>query len=99
MKIKIPFNLWSQDKLLFGLKTATSRHKKYGDVGDTFEMADRTYYINLIVKLPIWFIRNELYLTEGCDTPEEFEKIWTEIYHVFKLTEEVWYHHFTKMKK
>jgi hypothetical protein len=96
MRIKIPFNLWSQDKLLHGLKSATSRYKKYGDVGDTFLMQGKVYYINLIVKLPLWFIRNELHITEGCESGEEFEKIWTEIHpeRGFRLMDEVWYHHF-----
>ena len=98
MRIKIPFNLWSQDKLLHELKKATSRYKKYGSVDDTFIMQGKCYYVNLVVKLPLWFIRNYLYESEGCKTPEEFENIWIGIHpnRGFRLGDEVWYHHFTE---
>lgn len=97
-RIKIPFNLWSQDKLNCSLKKATSRYKKYAEVGDTFLMGGRVYYINLVVKLPLWFIRNYLYESEGCKSPEEFENIWIGIHEKrgFRLKDEVWYHHFTE---
>lgn len=96
-EVKIPFNLWSQEKLLWELKKATSRYKKYAEVGDTFIMQTKEYYINLVVKLPLWFIRNYLYESEGCKTPEEFENIWIEIHpkRGFRLNDIVWYHHFT----
>lgn len=31
MRIKIPFNLWSEDRLFRKMKKATSRYKKYGE--------------------------------------------------------------------
>lgn len=96
-EVKIPFNLWSQDKLLWQLKKATSRYKKYAEVGDEFKIQTKTYYINLVEKLPLWFIRNYLYESEGCKTPEEFVKIWIEIHpkRGFRMMDKVWYHHFT----
>ena len=98
LKIEIPFNGWSQEKLLQGVKSATSRYRKYGDIGDTFIQSGKCYYINLVVKLPLWFIRNYLYETEGCKTPEEFENIWIKIHpkRGFRLDDMVWYHHFTE---
>lgn len=97
-RIKIPFNIRSEDKLLHKLKKATSRYKKYGEIGDTFIVDGQCYYINLVVKLPLWFIRNYLYESEGCNTPEEFEQIWIGIHEKrgFRLKDEVWYHHFTE---
>ena len=38
MKINIPFNRWSMERLYDGRKCATSRNKKYGVVGDWFEV-------------------------------------------------------------
>ena len=98
MRIKIPFNLWSEDRLFRKMKKATSRYKKYGVVGDTFIVNGQCYYVNLVVKLPLWFIRNYLYESEGCLTPEEFENIWIEIHKKrgMRLKDEVWYHHFTE---
>ena len=101
MEIKIPFNLWSQEKFLRRLKNATSRYKKYAEVGDTFVLQTKRYYINLVVKLPLWFIRNYLYESEGCATPEEFEDIWIDIHkrRGFRMKDMVWYHHFTEDEK
>ena len=73
MLIKIPFNNWSKERLRTGLKCATSRTKQYGKIGDTFEFDGWIYKITGVGKFPLWFIRAYLYVTEGCETPDEFE--------------------------
>ncbi len=47
MKITIPFNDWSKERLRGQLKKATSRYKKYGDVGDTFIVQGYSYELDL----------------------------------------------------
>jgi hypothetical protein len=96
MLIEIPFNKWSKDRFQLGMKHATSRTKKYGSVGDTFTLGNKTYEITLILKLPLWFIKSELYITEGCLYPEEFEEIWKSIHPIKGCDENqiVWYHYF-----
>jgi len=39
----VPFNDRSQERLLLGSKTATSRTKQYGNIGDTFQAGDKSF--------------------------------------------------------
>ena len=96
MEIEIPFNDWSKERLNLCVKTATSRTKKYGNVGDTFTVEDSKYKITLINKLPLWFIANELFETEGCKSTQEFIDVWEEIHprKGWVDEQEVYYHYF-----
>jgi len=98
-EIKIPFNDWSKDKLNKQLKNATSRYKKYGKVGDTFEVNGWKYELEIVVKLPLWFISFYLYKSEGCNSSNGFESIWEEIHprKGFLPFDEVWYHYFKEI--
>ena len=100
-KIHVPFNSWSKDKLKKGLKHATSRNKKYGNPGDTFQVEDKTYKLEMVVKLPLEFIAKELYNSEGCRDQYEFMKVWKDIHPRAGWTPDkmVWYHYFREVKK
>lgn len=97
MEIEIPFNIWSKNRISKQTKKATSRYKKYGNVGDTFIVDGFKYKLELIIKVPLWFIAEDLYRTEGANSKEEFIMIWEEIHprKGFAPFDEVWYHHFT----
>lgn len=99
MKIFIPFNEWSKERLANQTKKATSRYRKYGNVGDTFEVDDCEYQLELVIKLPLWFIAEELYLSEGAKTIKEFIDIWKDIHQRkgYRPFDEVWYHHFKEV--
>ncbi len=101
MNIEIPFNKWSKSKLAEKSKTATSRNQKYGDVGDIFEVEGVSYQLDLVVKLPLWFIAYNLYKSEGCQYPQDFIDVWIMIHRVkgFIDNQEVWYHHFKEIEK
>ena len=86
----IPFNGWSQEKILQGKKHCTSRHKKYPN-------DKRVTWIS--PKLPWWFIRTYLWKEEGADSPEELQKIINEIYHRTVPEDEGFYVHFGKFEK
>jgi len=96
MEVKIPFNAWSIGKLNLALKCATSRTKKYGNVGDTFKVDGNTFKIDLVVKLPLWFIAKFLYESEGCVSEAEFINVWNSIHprKGFDPNQVVWYHLF-----
>lgn len=98
MQIEIPFNTWSAEKIDFWGKRATSRHKQYGEIGDTFFVLDKEYKIDLIARLPLWFIAKELHKTEGCFSPTAFRRIWRACYGLeeWNGNEIVYYHHFRK---
>lgn len=95
-EIEIPFNDWSKERLRGQLKKATSRYKKYGDVGDLFTIQGYSYELELVIKVPLWFIAEDLYQSEGANSSDEFKKIWVEIHPKkgFRPFDEVWYHHF-----
>jgi len=96
VEIEIPFNKWSKDKLMKNNKWATSRNKKYGEVGDTFVVDETTYELDFVIKLPLWFIAIELFESEGCLFPNEFREVWAQIHprKGYVGHQMVWYHHF-----
>jgi len=79
-KVTIPFQPYWKEKMLNGEKTCSSRNKRYGNIKDTFEQFDTTFQITNIIKLPLNFIALNLYKREGCDSPEEFKKVWIELH-------------------
>src|SRR4030066_1790424 len=71
----VPFNDWSQERLLLGSKTATSRTKKYGNIGDTFQAGDKSFELTEISRKNLWEISQNYYLDEGAKSPEEFIEV------------------------
>lgn len=98
-EIEIPFNEWSIQKFQAQRKKATSRYKKYGEVGDYFIVDGIRYALDLVIKVPLWFVSEDLYASEGCDTSTEFKHVWENIHPKkgFRPFDEVWYHHFVEM--
>lgn len=98
-EIELPFNMWSRIRIDSQQKKATSRYKKYGTVGDTFKVENKNYELELVIKLPLWFVSEDLYRSEGADTLQEFIGIWKEIHPKkdFRPFDEVWYHHFKEI--
>ena len=76
MEIKIPFNEWSKNRLDDMVKCATSRNKKYGEQNDYFIFEGTKYIVTMVKKLPLWFVAQELFMTEGCRNPDEFKAVW-----------------------
>jgi len=67
--MKLPFNKWSQKRIMQGRKFCTSRTKKYDDLR-----------VFAIIKMPLWIVSVYLWELEGADSPHHFEKIWTAIH-------------------
>lgn len=97
-EVQIPFTSWSLERLAKGIKIATSRNKKYGDVGDYFKADNRTYILTAITGKTLKEVAEQYYKAEGAESPDEFIKIWNSIhrkngfvpeqvvlYHEFKL--------------
>lgn len=99
MKIEIPFNDWSRERIKHEKKFATTRSKQYGKAGDYFVCEGKTCELEFVVKLPLFFISLYLYETEGAESSLEFNKVWMEI-HPRKTLEQMlgenyWYHFFS----
>lgn len=98
-QINIPFNEWSRNKLAFNKKSATTRRKKYGDIGDTFKVLGESYIITLIIRCRLSFVREFYYEKEGCGSRDEFELVWRRIHPVIGYAPDqlVWLHLFDKV--
>ena len=96
MKVFIPFNDWSNERLQAGRKFATSRNKKYGSPGDTFEAIGWRWKIVSVQRIPLKFVSNYLYEIEGSDSPMEFISVWDDIHPVKQYDPDhlVWVHFF-----
>ena len=97
MEIKIPFNGWSKDKIRLQKKTATTRNQKYGETGDIFWVEKKMFKLDLVIKLPLWFVITELYPSEGAESMMELKKVWEDIHPRKGYVPEqiVWYHHWS----
>ena len=101
MEIKIPFNEWSIERLENQLKKATSRYKKYGNVGDIFIINGYRYELELVIKVPLWFVAEDLFKSEGAESSSEFIQVWKSIHKRkgYRAFDMVWYHHFKELSK
>mgnify|MGYP000508473649 CR=1 FL=1 len=105
MKIEIPFNKWSKERLYEERKCATTRNKKYGNVGDWFEVIFkdkdeiRKYQLIEVTKTLLRSVASFRWKEEGADSPEEFKKIWKEIHprKGWMAEQEVWFHLFREL--
>lgn len=83
-EIKIPFNDWSKERLERGDKIATTRTKKYGNIGDTFlvdfHATMEEYELLAIFPLTLENVAKYLYHIEGAKSPDEFKEVWCQIH-------------------
>ena len=98
-QINIPFNQWSKTRLKLGVKTATSRRKKYGQVGDTFIENNTEYIIIKQIHLPLETVTSKFWKEEGAKSPQEFKQIWESIHPKARYQPDmlVWLHLFKKV--
>jgi hypothetical protein len=105
VKIQIPFNKWSKQRLYEELKYATSRNKKYGNVGDWFEVIFndkdeiRKYQLIEVNQTKLKSVRDFGWEDEGCRCPEEFVEVWKDIHPRKGWIDEqrVWFHRFREL--
>jgi len=99
MKVKIPFMPQFKEAMISGVKTCTSRNRRYGFIGDTFEAFGCEFKITAVDGMILRDVAALLYRQEGCKSPEDFEKIWAKIHprKGFVWNQEVYVHHFKKV--
>ena len=98
MQVTIPFQEDFKDRMLEGKKNATTRTKRYGEVGDTFSAFDATFEIIQVWRIPLGLVANALSKAEGFQSPEDFIQCWKRLHprkgymqeqkvytHIFKL--------------
>lgn len=80
MKITLPFREEFKDVLLRGRKTWTTRTKRYGKVGDTFEAFGQAFQLRGHLKMPLGAVAHRGFFEEGFDAPIEFIQVWCRIH-------------------
>lgn len=98
-KVTIPFLPEWREKMLSGHKTATSRTKRYGNVGETFEAFGTTFELVEVRQLALRDIAADYYSLEGCATAETFRRVWEKIHQKrgYIGSDMVWFHVFRRV--
>ena len=100
MKVFIPFHEDMAFQILAGRKTCTSRNKRYGNPGDTFNVRDETEEtvceLTEVKKEKLQTVAYEYYRAEGFNSVEGFVDKWNEIHprKGYQPLQEVWLHIF-----
>lgn len=101
MKVRVPFKTQFRDMMLSGKKTMTSRTKRYGEVGDTFDGFGATFQITNVMRCSLLLVANEYYLEEGCNSDYDFVQLWKQIHprKGFMPNQMVYVHTFEKLNE
>jgi hypothetical protein len=76
-EIDIQFSDEMAEAALNGQKICTTRSERKGEIGDTFQILGAKFIlIDIWPATWITYVRDDLYRLEGCESPEEFERIW-----------------------
>ena len=96
--VSIPFKVRFREPLLNGTKVYTSRTKRMGKVGDTFQAFGATFEILSVEDVALHEVAR-LWKEEGCASEEEFKQVWREIHPRVGYNEynRVFLHHFRKL--
>lgn len=84
---KIPFNAWSRERIEQGRKLCISRTRRWNDSR-----------VEFVIQAPLWFIKKYFWQLEGANSPEEFERVITQILGKFE-PERIMYVHFGNFKE
>jgi len=77
----------------------TSRTKRYGKAGDTFEAFGVEFRITGIERMPLEIVAYGFYEEEGFGSPEVFIEIWEKIHPIkkFQPSQKVYAHFFKRI--
>jgi hypothetical protein len=79
VKVKIPFLYRFKEPLLAGEKTCTSRTRKMGDPGDTFDAFGGEFQINYVWRTSVGVVE-KLWKREGTNSEDDFRAVWQQIH-------------------
>jgi hypothetical protein len=100
-KVKIPFKPEMAELSLQGKKHMTTRTRKYGDEGDTFEINGVPFAIMGVGNIPLHRVANKLFESEGFSSREEFIDYWNKLHPRKKYDPDqmVWIHSYMKVEE
>jgi hypothetical protein len=99
-KITIPFRDDMKELIISGVKTCTTRNKRYGCIGDTFEIDKRVFVLTWVSHVYLKQVFDTKYKEEGFVTPFEFALVWIQIHprKGYDPNQSVWLHEFMEAK-
>jgi hypothetical protein len=94
--IDLPFRPEFKERMLEGIKTATSRTRQYGEPGDSFSAFGANFTIEKVLHIPLRVVINYWHRSEGFSTPQGFMECWAQIHPraKFDLDTKVFLHQF-----
>lgn len=98
MRIHLPFQPQWRGKVLNGSKSTTVRAKRYGSVGDDFEVDGLAFRLARVEAMPLRDARDRVWRDEGMASADEFERVWVENHPTrgFRPEDQVWVHWFSR---
>jgi len=96
--VSIPFQERFIIPMESGIKTKTSRNKKYGEVGNIFINNTHIYQITEIERMELGVVAKIYYRQEGFNSPQEFIDCWVGLHprEGFVPNQKVWVHSFKR---
>ena len=76
----LPFYARFESLLENGYKTATTRPKKYGEVGEKFQAFGATFELTFVERVTLGLVGDFFFRQEGFLHKEEFVECWKEIH-------------------
>lgn len=100
-EITIPFREDMQVAVLSGNKTATSRTKRYGEIGDYFIINGRKFVLSYVHRIMLDEVVHGCWQKEGMESIDQFKKIWAEIHprKGYDPNQMVWYHEWKEKRQ
>ena len=100
MEVRIPFSRDLAEAVLDGKKTCVVRTRRYGGMGDTFEVVGRFNWCRCRItnqaQMTLENIARGFFAREGFDSPDGFSEEWGRLHPVkgFEPDQLVWLHEF-----
>ena len=98
-QVSIPFLSEFRDPMRSGAKTATSRTRRYGKVGDTFHIFGWEFEIYRVEKIKLSDVAALYWRQEGVNRPGDFMEVWLKLHKVWNPNLEVYLHRFKKTRE
>jgi len=98
-QVSIPFLSQFRDSMRLGVKTATSRTRRFGKVGDTFHIFGWEFEIYHVSKVKLSDVAALYWRQEGVGSPGELMEVWLKLHKVWNPNLEVYLHRFAKKRE
>jgi len=97
--VNIPFRDDMKLAVLNGKKTCTSRNKRYGCIGDQFEIGERKFVLTCVSHANLDYVAHDRYRQEGFESPAQFIGVWNQIHprKGYAPEQVVWLHEFKEV--